>query len=121
MRSRRGKAIGIFLFCLFAVGVSLAQKLKQLAAFDVTNGYYAPNGSLIMANGDFYGSTQFGGGRATGTIFHLTPEGALTTIYEFVLWPTVLMVKRPPRLLSITESSTVRLNLAAAAMAQSSK
>jgi len=83
MRSRRGKAIGILLFCLFAVGVGLAQKLKQLAAFDVTNGYYAPNGSLIMAAGDFYGSTQFGGGRATGTIFHLTPEGALTTIYEF--------------------------------------
>jgi len=46
-------------------------------------------GTLVQANGDFYGTT-FSGGTGTygeasgdGTIFEITPGGALTTLYSF--------------------------------------
>jgi uncharacterized repeat protein (TIGR03803 family) len=48
-------------------------------------------GLLLATNGNFYGTTKFGGvgpcviGTATGcgTIFEITPEGKLTTLYTF--------------------------------------
>lgn len=51
-----------------------------------------PNGGLIQANdGNFYGTTNGGGNNLTacnfsagcGTIFKITPAGALTTLYAF--------------------------------------
>jgi uncharacterized repeat protein (TIGR03803 family) len=45
-----------------------------------------PVGSLIMgADGYLYGTTEYGGnvGRTDGTIFQITPNGALTTLYSF--------------------------------------
>jgi len=44
----------------------------------------APIAGLIQAtNGDFYGTTRFGGANDSGTVFKVTPEGALTTRYSF--------------------------------------
>jgi len=43
-----------------------------------------PNGALIQgADGNYYGVTQFGGTTNTGTIYRMTPQGELTTIYSF--------------------------------------
>jgi uncharacterized repeat protein (TIGR03803 family) len=53
-----------------------------------------PFGGLVQAtDGNFYGTTQFGGayfgsgyiscGSGCGTVFKLTPEGKLTTLYSF--------------------------------------
>jgi uncharacterized repeat protein (TIGR03803 family) len=49
-----------------------------------------PYAGLVQAtNGDFYGTTQFGGanvapnGASAGTIFKITPSGTLTTLYSF--------------------------------------
>lgn len=43
-----------------------------------------PRAELIMSkNGNFYGSTNNGGGSGYGTLFELTTSGALTTIYTF--------------------------------------
>jgi uncharacterized protein (TIGR03437 family) len=47
-----------------------------------------PNGGLVQAaNGDFYGTTLDGGGNCApacgGTIFKITPSGALTTLHGF--------------------------------------
>jgi uncharacterized repeat protein (TIGR03803 family) len=46
-----------------------------------------PYGGLVQAaNGDLYGTTQGGGSAASssdGTVFKMTPGGALTTIYSF--------------------------------------
>ncbi len=43
-----------------------------------------PKGGLIQgADGNFYGTTFAGGTGNAGTVFMLTPEGALTTIFSF--------------------------------------
>ncbi len=41
------------------------------------------NALVQAANGDFYGTTQFGGPRGGGAIFKMTPEGVLKTLYGF--------------------------------------
>jgi len=43
-----------------------------------------PFGPLVQAtDGNFYGTTYFGGKFEWGTVFRLTPEGVLTTLYTF--------------------------------------
>jgi uncharacterized repeat protein (TIGR03803 family) len=45
-----------------------------------------PQASLIQAaDGNFYGTTEFGGlyGGGKGTVFKITPSGTLTTLYSF--------------------------------------
>lgn len=43
-----------------------------------------PRGSLVqIANGDFYGTTAYGGAYGGGTVFKITPTGTLTTLYSF--------------------------------------
>jgi len=47
------------------------------------DGYY-PRGALVQAtNGDFYGTTSFGGANGRGTVFKITPSGVLTTLHSF--------------------------------------
>jgi len=40
-------------------------------------------GLLLASNGNFYGTTMFGGPSNNGTIFEITPGGKLTTLYNF--------------------------------------
>ncbi len=43
-----------------------------------------PRGSLLQgSDGNFYGTTATGGTNGTGTVFRLTPEGTVTTLYSF--------------------------------------
>jgi uncharacterized repeat protein (TIGR03803 family) len=43
-----------------------------------------PVGALVQGtNGDFYGTTQYGGSNGTGTIFHVTPSGDFASLYSF--------------------------------------
>jgi uncharacterized repeat protein (TIGR03803 family) len=43
-----------------------------------------PEAPLVHApNGEFYGTTKAGGASNEGTVFEMTPSGALTTIYSF--------------------------------------
>jgi uncharacterized repeat protein (TIGR03803 family) len=48
---------------------------------------YAPEGLVQAPNGDFYGTTTLGGTaqHASGTVFKITPGGALTTLHSFCL------------------------------------
>lgn len=43
-----------------------------------------PTGALVQApNGNLYGETQYGGAHNWGTVFEITPQGVLTTLYNF--------------------------------------
>jgi len=44
---------------------------------------YTPTGLVQGANGNFYGTTAGGGTNNQGTVFEITPAGALTTLYSF--------------------------------------
>lgn len=63
--------------------------LTTLWQFGGTDGDY-PEGSLVQgSDGDFYGTTYLGGppnlnfGEGYGTIFKITPQGTLTTLWQF--------------------------------------
>ncbi len=44
-----------------------------------------PDAGLVQGNdGNFYGTTYAGGANNEGTVFKITPNGALTTLYSFV-------------------------------------
>jgi uncharacterized repeat protein (TIGR03803 family) len=47
-----------------------------------TDGSY-PNGLVQATNGDLYGTTNQSGAYGAGTVFKITPAGALTTLYTF--------------------------------------
>ena len=78
-------------FCAVAVIGSPAQHFTTLLNFDETNGN-APNVPLVQGtDGNFYGTTIFGGSTTTGfcgdlgcgTFFKITPMGQLNTLYSF--------------------------------------
>lgn len=59
--------------------------LTTLHTFDDTDGTN-PYGALVQGtDGDFYGTTSGGGGpsECCGTVFKISPSGALTTLYNF--------------------------------------
>jgi uncharacterized repeat protein (TIGR03803 family) len=57
--------------------------LTTLLSFDGTDGAYPYAGLVQATDGNFYGTTQFGGANAKGTVFQITPSGTLTTLYSF--------------------------------------
>jgi uncharacterized repeat protein (TIGR03803 family) len=67
--------------------ITLSGTLTTLYSFGWTGDY--PLAGLVQAtNGDFYGTTQYGGSTSCvpsgcGTVFKITPDGALTTLYSF--------------------------------------
>jgi len=70
-----------------AVAIALpAQTFTTLDTFDNTDGRQPYAGLVQAANGNLYGTTSYGsanGNNYTGTIFEITPAGALTTLYTF--------------------------------------
>jgi len=73
-------------FALFATTtISLpAQTFTTLYSFsgtDAANPYLA---ALVQGtDGNFYGTTTAGGASGLGTVFNITPAGALTTLFNF--------------------------------------
>lgn len=71
-----------------------AQTLETLASFNNTNGA-KPYGPLVQGlDGKFYGTTSEGGGNGSicqgagcGTLFNITPQGALKTLHLFCSEP----------------------------------
>lgn len=63
--------------------MTLAGVPTTLHSFNETDGS-TPVGTLIQASdGNFYGTTLYGGGNGGGTVFKITPGGAFTTLYSF--------------------------------------
>ncbi len=77
----------LLLFCLASVLTLPAQTFTTLHSFNLPAGEGGfPAGGLVQGqDGNFYGTTSAGGTRAMGTIFRVTPDGVLTTIYNFCL------------------------------------
>jgi uncharacterized repeat protein (TIGR03803 family) len=48
-----------------------------------TDGEYPDDGLMQASDGNFYGTTSNGGSGRYGTLFEITPAGALTTLYNF--------------------------------------
>jgi uncharacterized repeat protein (TIGR03803 family) len=48
-----------------------------------TDGYYPAAALVQSTNGEFYGTTYYGGANAGGTVFKITASGTLTTLYSF--------------------------------------
>jgi uncharacterized repeat protein (TIGR03803 family) len=47
------------------------------------DGSYPYAGLVLGTDGDFYGGTDGGGAHSKGTVFKITPDGRLTTLYSF--------------------------------------
>jgi uncharacterized repeat protein (TIGR03803 family) len=62
---------------------SAGTRLATLYSFAGTNDGGTPNGVVQGTNGLLYGTTQSGGAVGAGTVFSLTPTGALTTLLAF--------------------------------------
>jgi uncharacterized repeat protein (TIGR03803 family) len=81
----------IFLLCVFCAVTAIsspAQTFTTLVNFNGTDGN-SPNGLVQGADGNLYGTTESGGAYGgggdcgSGTVFQITPTGALTTLYSF--------------------------------------
>ena len=78
----------VVLTCVATVIASPSQTLTTLLSFDYSNGAYPQYMSLVAgSNGDLYGTTYGGGASSAGTVFEITPSGALTTVYSFCAQP----------------------------------
>jgi uncharacterized repeat protein (TIGR03803 family) len=63
---------------------SFGQSSVQVNGNAVPADGYAPEGNLLQASdGSFYGMTTLGGAYGYGTLFKLTPAGALTVLHSF--------------------------------------
>jgi uncharacterized repeat protein (TIGR03803 family) len=79
-------------FCIATAISSPAQTFKTLVNFDVTNGGTPFAGLVQGTDGNFYGTTAYGGTNYTcsfmprtacGTVFKMTSDGTLTTLHSF--------------------------------------
>ena len=71
-------------FCAATAIACPADSFKILATFDGTNGANPAYGFLVQGfDGELYGTTYGGGANGYGTVFKITPDGRLTTLYSF--------------------------------------
>src|SRR5437588_13094424 len=81
--SRITSPLALFLFCAVLPITTFAQTFTSLVVFNQTDGAN-PYGTLAQyIDGSYYGTTQFGGANGQGTVYHVTPQGALTTLHSF--------------------------------------
>jgi uncharacterized repeat protein (TIGR03803 family) len=64
-------------------------KISPEGVFGTLHIFQGPDGATPMAglilagDGNFYGTTSYGGAFGDGTVFRMNPEGALVTLYSF--------------------------------------
>ncbi|MGC2111143.1 MAG: choice-of-anchor tandem repeat GloVer-containing protein [Candidatus Korobacteraceae bacterium] len=79
----------VFFFCAATVLASPAQSVAFTSMYSFSGSDGAnPEMSLVRGpDGNFYGTTANGGANNYGTVFKVTPAGALTTLYSFCSQP----------------------------------
>jgi uncharacterized repeat protein (TIGR03803 family) len=97
MKLSSWKTIFLCVLCLFCAATAISSPAQtgcsaaapcftSLVSFNGTNGANPYLISLVQGlNGNLYGTTQYGGAHAAGTIFKITPAGTLTNppLYSF--------------------------------------
>ena len=86
--ARARKAVVFLVVWAVAAIASPAQTFTSLHSFNFRDGGTPLAGLVQGTDGNFYGTTNVGGAGsncfgACGTVFKITPKGALTTIYNF--------------------------------------
>ena len=82
-RVRRRNRFLVSLFCALTTIAVSAQTFTTLVTFDISDGRN-PFAPLIQGHdGNLYGTTIGGGINGAGTIFKITTDGILTTLYNF--------------------------------------
>jgi uncharacterized repeat protein (TIGR03803 family) len=82
------RAYAVFILCATTAIALPAQTFTTLHSFDFTDGF-EPLAALVQGtNGNLYGTTLGGGASSAcpgncGTVFEITPNGTLTTLYSF--------------------------------------
>ena len=77
------RAYAVLVLCATTAIALPAQTFTTLVSFDGADGS-TPTAALVQAaNGDLYGTTEYGGARGHGTVFKITPAGTLTTLVSF--------------------------------------
>jgi uncharacterized repeat protein (TIGR03803 family) len=88
------RACVLLFLCVVSAIAASAQTFSTVFAFNGSNGEDPEYMTAIQGtDGNFYGTTSFGGAheRGTslgGTVFKLTPEGQLSTLYNFCAQPS---------------------------------
>ncbi len=86
-----GYSCGVQLGCGTVFKITPAGVLTTLHNFcpqtGCTDGSGPPAGLVQGTDGNFYGTTPSGGATGNGTVFKITPAGALTTLYSFCSQP----------------------------------
>jgi len=69
----------------------------------------APGAGLVQGNdGNFYGTTQFGGAYGVGTIFKITPAGVFTKLHDFGNTPQAsITISATPSTITAGQSATL--------------
>jgi uncharacterized repeat protein (TIGR03803 family) len=67
--------------------ITAAGVLTVLHSFEGADGEVPLAGLAQATDGNFYGTTYFGGANSSGTVFTITPTGELTTLYSFCSQP----------------------------------
>jgi uncharacterized repeat protein (TIGR03803 family) len=57
--------------------------VTTLASFNSTNGAFPLVGLTESSDGNFFGTTTFGGAFGLGTVFRITPSGFLSNLVSF--------------------------------------
>ena len=96
------RAYAVFVLCVATAIALPAQTFTTLHVFDGTDGYFTRAPLVQATNGNFYGTTVDGGvnygkassncstppnGEGCGTVFEISPNGTLTTLYSFCSQP----------------------------------
>lgn len=77
------RTLQVLLLTLLFVASSAAQTFKVFHSFSFTDGS-SPNGDLLRdSEGNFYGTTQFGGSSNRGLVYELDAKGNETILYTF--------------------------------------
>src|SRR5581483_85888 len=75
--------VSVVFWMYVLTAIASAQSFRTLLNFNGTNGAN-PFANLVQGlDGNFYGTTEFGGPTSAGTVFKITPSGKLTTLYTF--------------------------------------